>query len=75
MIRSRDPLHSRPHPLLVLSTLGMLAVAVTLPYTAASAWLGFRPVPIPMLGALAAITAVYLSCAFAVRRWFFAGVA
>lgn len=75
VIRSRDPLHSRPHPLLVLSTLAMLAVAIALPYTAASAWLGFRPVPASMLAILAGITAAYLSCAFVARRWIFAGVA
>lgn len=75
VIRSRDPLRSRPHPLLVASALGMLGVAAGLPYTPARDWLGFTPLPATILVALAGITTIYLFCAFAVRRWVFARIA
>jgi len=71
VIRSRDPLHSRAHPLLVASTVAVLGVAVALPYTPLSSWLGFAPLPLPLLAVLTGITSVYLLAAFAVRRWCF----
>jgi Mg2+-importing ATPase len=71
IIRSKHPFRNRPHPLLVASSLSAVAVAVGLPYSPAATWLGFVPVPAPLLAALALVTAVYLGAVYLVNRWFF----
>lgn len=71
LIRTDDPLHDRPHPALVASTLSAFVAAVALPYTPLAPWLGFIPLPLHVLGALAAITAVYLTTVYFVKRRFF----
>jgi Mg2+-importing ATPase len=61
IIRTRgNPLRSRPHPALTMSSLAALAFAVALPYSNLGAWLGFVPLPLPILLALAAATIFYL---------------
>ena len=71
IIRSKHPFRNRPHPLLVASSLSAVAVAVGLPYSLAAPWLGFVPVPAPLLAAIALVTAIYLGTVYLVNRWFF----
>lgn len=71
VIRSRDPWRSHPHPFLVASALGVLAVALALPFSPAGPWLEFSPLPASVLAALLAVTLAYLGAAFAIRRWCF----
>jgi Mg2+-importing ATPase len=73
VIRTRgSPIASRPHPLLVASSLAAIAAAVALPYTAAGTWLGLVPLPPALLGALAAMTGLYLLAVDGMKRWFYA---
>ena len=72
IIRTADAWRDRPHPALVASSLSALAIAVGLPYLPLAHWLGFVPLPGPVLGALALVTAVYLLTVYGVKRWFFA---
>jgi Mg2+-importing ATPase len=72
IIRTAHPLQDRPAPLLVASSLSAFAVAVALPYVPLSHWLGFVPLPLPLLGALGLVTMTYLFSVYLVKRWFFA---
>ena len=64
------PWASRVHPALVASSLGMVALGVALPFSPIGAWFGFTPLPLAMLMALAAVAAVYLFTAEAVKQRF-----
>ena len=70
LIRTREPFwKSRPHPALIVSSLGALAVALALPFTPLAAWLGFRPPPAQVLLLLGGVVAAYLLSAEIVKRW------
>ncbi|MFD1327130.1 magnesium-translocating P-type ATPase [Mycoplana ramosa] len=71
VIRTRArPWRSRPHPLLAACSLGIVALAVSLPYTPLAAWFGFVPLPLDVLLTLAAVTALYLLLAEQAKHWF-----
>ena len=62
MIRTRGrPWRDVPNPVLTISTLAALAVALAIPFSPLGDWFGFRPPPHVI--ALAAIVAAYLVCA------------
>ncbi len=67
----RNPLRSRPHPWLTLTSLGVVAMAMLLPFTPAAAWLGFTPLPPLFFGLLAGLVTSYLVLAEAGKRWFY----
>ncbi len=73
IIRTADPLHDRPHPLLVATTLMAFGTAVLLPYTPLAVWLGFVPLPLPILATLGALVVTYLGVVHLVKtrlyRW------
>ncbi len=71
IIRTAQPLRDPPHPALVASSLLAFAVAVALPYSPLAHWLGFVPVPAPVMGALGLVTIAYLVLVYGVKRWFF----
>ncbi len=72
VIRTRKrPWLSQPHPALVASSLGMVALALVLPFTPIGAWFDFVPLSAKLLLALTAITAIYLVAAEQVKQWFF----
>lgn len=67
------PWRNSPSPLLTASSLGALAVAIALPFTAVGRWFGFQSPPLEVSLALVAVVAIYLVCsellkAFATRR-------
>ncbi|OHV78453.1 magnesium-translocating P-type ATPase [Ensifer sp. LCM 4579] len=71
VIRTRArPWLSRPHPALAASSLGIVALAVALPFSPLGGWFGFVPLPAGMLLALAGLTTVYLIMAEQAKRWF-----
>jgi Mg2+-importing ATPase len=72
IIRTASPFQDRPAPALVASSLSALVVAVALPYSPLAPWLGFVPMPITIISALALVTAAYLLAVYGVKRWFFA---
>jgi Mg2+-importing ATPase len=67
----RNPLRSRPHPILAGTSIAVAAAGVLLPYTALGRWFGFVPLPSGFLVALGGMVACYLILADLVKRWFF----
>ncbi len=63
LIRTRGrPWRDMPNPVLVVSTLGALALALLIPFSPLGAWFGFRTPPALVTLALAGIVVVYLVC-------------
>jgi Mg2+-importing ATPase len=72
VIRTRgNPFRSRPNRLLVATSLGILALAICLPYSPLAGWLGFVPLPLDFLAAIAGLVAVYLCLAQLAKTWFY----
>ncbi|HEX4568900.1 MAG TPA: magnesium-translocating P-type ATPase [Dongiaceae bacterium] len=67
----RNPLQSRPSPYLAAAALGVVALAILVPFTALGRWFGFVPPPPALLAALAAMLVCYLLLAEVVKRWFY----
>ena len=67
----RNPFQSRPHPLLTLTSLSVVALAVALPYTALGAAFGFTPPPPAFYGVLALMVVVYLVMVECIKRRLF----
>ena len=67
----RNPLHSRPNPLLAVTSLAVACAGIVLPYSAIGQWFGFVPLPPGFLAALGAIVVCYLLLAEGVKRWFY----
>ena len=62
------PLRSRPHPLLTVTSLAVVAVAIALPWTPLGAAFGFTPPPPAFYGVLILMVAVYLALVEFVKR-------
>ena len=72
IIRTRgNPLASRPHPALLLSSLGVVGLAMILPFTPLASVLGFTPLPAEFFGLLAGLMTVYLVMVEVMKRWFY----
>ena len=76
----RNPLKSRPHPLLATTSVAVVVLAVVLPFTPLGAWFGFAPPSAAFLFAIAGLTVSYLLLAQGAkwafyRRWPPAGMA
>ena len=67
----RNPLRSRPNPLLAGTSLAVAIAGIVLPYSAIGRWFGFVPLPPAFLAALCAIVVCYLLLAEGVKRWFY----
>ena len=62
VIRTRQrPWQSRPHPWLLVSSLGVVGVALVLPFTPAGTALGFAPLPALFFPVLVALVGSYLA--------------
>lgn len=71
IVRTRKPFwKSRPSALLSWLTLAMATLAIAIPYLPGSDWLGFVPLPAPIVAGLIAITLAYLTAAEATKRRF-----
>ena len=71
-LRTRQPfLRSRPSRAMLLATAGVGLAALLLPYTPLAALLGFKPLPMLFLLAVAAIVGLYFVVAELIKRWFF----
>jgi Mg2+-importing ATPase len=64
LIRTRGrPWRDMPNPILTITTLGALAVALAIPFSPLGEWFGFQDLPTPVAITLAGIVVVYLVCA------------
>ena len=64
IIRTRGrPWRDLPNPVLTISTLAALALALAIPFSPLGEWFGFRGLPPLVVIALAGIVVVYLVCA------------
>lgn len=69
VIRTRgNPLRSRPHPVLTVTSLVIVALAMVLPFTPMGRVFGFVPLPAGFYAALAVMVLSYLGVVMAVRR-------
>lgn len=69
VIRTAKPLWvSRPHPVLVATSLGALAVALLLSLTPLGGYVGFVAVPLPILASIVGISIAYLAAAEGLKR-------
>lgn len=68
------PWQSWPHPALAASSLGIVILALALPFSPFAAWFGFVPLPAHVVLTLAALTTIYLILAEQVKRQFLSRV-
>jgi Mg2+-importing ATPase len=72
VIRTRgNPFKSHPHPLLAVTSLAVLILAIGLPLTPFGAQLGFVPPPLYFYGILAAMVLAYLCVVELAKRFFY----
>lgn len=72
VIRTRgNPLRSRPHRGLVLTSLGVVVTAMLLPFTPLAPYLGFTPLPGSFFGLLTALLLAYLLAVEGGKQWFY----
>ena len=67
----RNPLRSHPHPWLMLVSLGVVALAMLLPFSPIAGDLGFAPLPLEFFALLTVLLVVYLLLVEAGKRWFY----
>ena len=72
LIRTRGKAYmSRPHPLLALTSLAVVLIAVAIPFTPLREWLGFEVPSVSLLVTIALLAASYLTIMELVKLWFF----
>jgi len=72
IIRTRgNPLASRPHPLLMAASLGVVAAAILLPFTSLGAYFGFVPPPARFYAILGVMVLAYLFLVEMAKRGFY----
>ena len=72
IIRTRgNPFKSRAHPILVATSLAVVAIAAVLPFTPLGTYFGFVPPPAQFYFLLAAMVAFYLVMVEAVKQGFY----
>jgi Mg2+-importing ATPase len=70
VIRTRgNPLRSRPHPVLTVTSLLVVAVALILPWTPLGSLFGFTPLPPMFYVVLALMVTAYLWMVQGLKRW------
>ncbi len=72
IIRTRgNPFKSRAHPILVVTSLTVVAIAAALPFTPVGTYFGFVPPPAQFYAILAAMVVVYLAIVEVAKRVFY----
>ncbi|MBC7264859.1 MAG: magnesium-translocating P-type ATPase [Chloroflexi bacterium] len=72
VVRSRRPFfQSRPGKYLLISTLLVAGITVLIPYLPFAGFLGFTPLPIPVMLALLGITVLYMFASELAKKWFY----
>lgn len=72
IIRTRgNPFKSRAHPILVVTSLTVVAIGAILPFTALGTYFGFVPPPVEFYAILAAMVVIYLLIVEVAKRGFY----
>ncbi len=72
VVRTRRPFYrSRPGAVLLWSTVVLAVLTVLLPYVPFVGIVGFAPLPAGVMGAVLAITALYVAATEGAKRWFY----
>jgi len=66
-----NPFQSRPSGRLLMGVVAVTAAGALLPYTRLGVLLGFTPIPLALLGAIALLASTYLFLVQAVKTWFY----
>ena len=66
-----NPFKSRPSRPLLLGVVAVSLFGAVLPYTGLGALMGFTPIPLSLLGAIALLALTYLMLVQAVKTWFY----
>jgi Mg2+-importing ATPase len=66
-----NPFKSRPSGRLVIAVVAVSLAGALLPYTPLSGPLGFTPLPLSLLGAIALLTLTYMMLVQGVKTWFY----
>jgi Mg2+-importing ATPase len=66
-----NPFRSRPSRPLLIGVLAVVGIAGALPYTPVGHLLKFTPLPVALLGVIAALAVTYLLLVQAVKTWFY----
>jgi Mg2+-importing ATPase len=66
-----NPFKSRPSRPLVIAVVAVSLAGALLPYTPLGVLLGFTPLPLSLLGAIALLTLTYMLLVQAVKTWFY----
>jgi Mg2+-importing ATPase len=64
-------LRSRPHRWLVLTSVGVVMLAMMLPFSPLAPYLGFTPLPMFYFGVLTALLVAYLLAVETGKQWFY----
>jgi Mg2+-importing ATPase len=67
----RNPLRSRPHPWLAITSLAVVALAIALPFSPLAPALGFTPLPGGFFAVLGALIGAYLLLVEIAKRRFY----
>ena len=67
----RNPLRSHPNRWLVLTSVGVVILAIMLPFTPLAPYLGFTPLPLSFFGLLTALLVSYLVMVEGGKQWFY----
>jgi Mg2+-importing ATPase len=72
VVRTRHPFfRSRPGNLLLVSTLGFIAITVALPYLPFVSVFGFIPLPAPLMLSMLGLTALYVLATELTKKYFY----
>jgi Mg2+-importing ATPase len=66
-----NPFKSRPSRPLLIGVVAISVLGAVLPYTRLGALMGFTPIPLALLGAIALLALTYLMLVQAVKTWFY----
>jgi Mg2+-importing ATPase len=67
----RNPFHSHPNRWLTVTSLSIVAIAMTLPMSPLAEYLGFTPLPALFFGLLAVLIGAYLLTVEYCKQWFY----
>lgn len=71
-LRTRLPfLHSRPSPAMLMATAAVGLATLTIPYLPVAKFLGFAPLPFPLVLGMGGIAIGYLIATELTKRWFY----